>query len=567
MNPQTTQNHQHLNEVSHHPCCVSAKTSKIETGLAILKSILLCAFISLALSRAAFAQGNFTSIDIGTRIPAGQTIATNGGFDVSSATGDVWGTADDFRFVYQPVAGDFDMRTRIASLTGIAYWAKAGLMVRADTSDFAANGFMVATRSQGWGRYMFTGRLAAAFNSYVYSQGSFERVQYPNVWVRLARVGSLVIPMHSTNGFNWTQVGSLSYAQLPRTVLVGMAVCNHPDAGTSKATAQFRDVAFDAGTPVAPVITSEPDSQTVNPGDAVIFSVTAVGRGTLTYQWFHNGVEIPGSTNPFHVVSSARPADVGKFTCRVTNEFGEIHSWAGSLEIQEANRPFNGILLERYTRVYGRRIEYLLNATNFPASPSSTNLPTFFEASTVTDDAGARISGYVTAPLTGDYTFYIAADDRGELWLSSDDNPANKFWIAQCYYWVAPRVWDDYLAQTSDPIRLEAGRRYYLEALIKGEGSPNHGSVGWRLPTGVFERPIPVTRFFGQPASLQTTLQTSPSGIELRVAGTTNTLYVLQSSTNLFDWTPVQTNRAPFNYSAPIIPSEFLQFYRVLSTR
>jgi hypothetical protein len=544
------------------------KTCKaLETGLPMNILVLVRTMICLAAAQAAFAQGTFTSVDIGARTPAGQTVEANGGFDISSATGDVWGTADDFRFVYRQVSGDFDMRTRIASFTGIGYWAKAGLMVRADTSDFAANGFMVATRSLGWGRYMFTGRLSAGFNSYVYSQGSFERVQYPDVWVRVARVGSLVIPMHSTNGIHWTQVGNVSYSQLPRSVLVGMAVSNHPDAGTSKATAQFRDVAFDVGTPVAPVIVTEPESQTVNPGDAVFFSVTAVGRGTLNYQWFHNGTEIPGSANAFHVLSSAQPSDAGKFTCRVSNEFGEVHSWAGSLEIKEANRPFNGILLERYNRVYGRRIEYLLNATNFPASPSSTNQPTLFEASSLAEDAGARISGYVTAPVTGDYTFYIAADDRGELWLSHDDNPANKFWIAECYYWVAPRDWDDYFAQTSDPIRLEVGQRYYLEALIKGEGSPNHGSVGWRLPTGVFERPIPVTRFLGQAATLETSLLTSLAGIELRVTGTTNSPYVLQSSTNLVDWTSIQTNRAPFNYSVPIRPSELLQFYRVVSTR
>jgi hypothetical protein len=529
--------------------------------------VLLCTLLCVAMPRGTFAQGTFISVDIGARTPVGQTIATNGGFDVSSATGDVWGTADDFRFVYQQVAGDFDIRTRVASFTGIAYWAKAGLMVRANTNDSAANGFMVATRSQGWGRYMFTGRLAAGYNSYVYSQGSFERVQYPNVWVRVARVGSLVIPMHSANGIHWTQVGNLSYSQLPRTVLVGMAVSNHPEAGTSRATAQFRDVAFDLGTPVAPVIVTEPESQTVNPGDAAIFTLTAAGRGTLKYQWLHNGTEIAGSTNPFHVVSSAKESDSGKFTCRVSNEFGEVHSWAGALEVKEASRPFTGILLERFTRVYGRRIEYLMNATNFPAHPASTNQPSLFELSTLTDDAGARISGYVTAPVTGDYTFYIAGDDRAELWLSSDDNPANKAWIAECYYWVAPRDWDDYFAQTSDPVRLEAGQRYYLEALIKGEGSPNHGSVGWRLPTGVFERPIPASRFLGQAATLQTLLLHSPAGLELRVAGTTNSLYILQSSTNLADWTPVQTNRAPFDYSVAISPTDLLQFYRVVSTR
>ena len=515
----------------------------------------------------AHAQGAFTSFDVGSKTPAGLTIATNGGFDISSSTGDVWGTADDFRFVYQQVAGDFDLRTRIAAFSGSAYWAKAGLMVRADTSDTAANGFMVATRSSGWGRYMFTGRLQATFNTYVYSQGSFETVRYPNVWVRLARIGNVVIPMHSTNGFTWTQIGNLNYSQLPRTALAGMAVCNHPEAGTSRATAQFRDVSLDVGTPVAPAIVTQPGSETVNSGATVAFSVSAVGRGVITYQWFRDGIALDKATNVTLLLTSVQKSDAAKYTCNVRNEFGEVHSWAGLLEVEEPQQPFDGIRVERFNRVYGRRIEYLFNATNYPAAPASTNFPALFEVSGLTDDTGARIRGYITAPLTGDYTFYIAADDRGELWLSTDDNPATKRYIARCYYWVNPREWDYYQEQSSALIRLEAGRRYYLEALIKGEGSPNQGAVAWELPNGVFEGPIPATRFLGRSATLFSLRHSSPSSIEFSITGTPNSRYIIQSSTNLINWSPVLTNRSPFEVNAEIAPSEISRFYRAISSR
>ena len=523
--------------------------------------------LGIAFTLSAVAQTTFTSIDIGGATPTGQTIVTNGGFDVSSATGDIWDVFDDFRFVYQQVTGDFDIRTRIANLTGVAYWSKAGLMVREDLTEFGANGFMVATRSSGWGRHMFTARLEKFYGTYVHFQGAFERVSYPNVWVRLVRVGGSVIPMHSTNGFTWTQIGNLPFSQLPRTAYVGMAVSNHPDSGSVKATAQFRDVALAIGVPVAPAILSQPISQIVNPGSDVTLSVTAVGRGTLAYQWFRNGAPINGATDSAYILQGVQDGEEGKFTCLVRNESGEVLSWAGLLEVEEAHRPFDGILLERYDRVYGRRVEYMVNATNYPSAPFAITHPTVFEISSLSDDTGARLRGYVTAPLTGDYTFYIAADDRGELWLSSDDNPANKKFVAQCYYWVGLREWEFYQSQVSAPIPLQDGQRYYLEAFIKGDGSPNHGSVGWRLPDGKFERPIPTSRFRGQAATFQSIARNSSGNFELRVEGTANSLYVLQASADLTAWTPILTNRVPFMFE-DLESTNFPQrIYRATSSR
>ncbi|MDH7603209.1 MAG: hypothetical protein QHI38_13810, partial [Armatimonadota bacterium] len=216
--------------------------------------------LAVAMLGATYAQPAFSNVDIGLQNPAGQTVVTNGGFDVSSATGDAWDLSDNFRFVYQQVSGDFDIRTRIDSLTGVAYWTKAGLMVREDLTEFGANGFMIATRTGGWGRYFFTARLAAFYATYSYFAATFERVRYPDVWVRLVRVGDRVIPMHSTNGVAWTQTGDLEIEQLPAAAYVGLAVSNHPDSGMTKATAHFRDVSLDRGPPLAPAILSQPVS-------------------------------------------------------------------------------------------------------------------------------------------------------------------------------------------------------------------------------------------------------------------------------------------------------------------
>lgn len=106
------------------------------------------------------------------------------------------------------------------------------------------------------------------------------------------------------------------------------------------------------------------------------------------------------------------------------------------------------------------------------------------------NDYGSRIRGYVCPPVSGTYTFYIASDDGGELWLSTDDNPANKRRIAYLDAAVQPQAWETRLSQRSALIHLVAGQRYYIEALQKEANGNDHVSVAWRLPDGNLEGPI-----------------------------------------------------------------------------
>jgi hypothetical protein len=108
-------------------------------------------------------------------------------------------------------------------------------------------------------------------------------------------------------------------------------------------------------------------------------------------------------------------------------------------------------------------------------------------------------------PISGSYTFYIASDDNSELWLSTDENPANKKKIAYLIGSVTPRNWAPFIAsQQSAPINLVGGRKYYIEALHKEGGGADHLSVAWRQPGGAFEGPIPGTRLVPYNASTST---------------------------------------------------------------
>lgn len=139
----------------------------------------------------------------------------------------------------------------------------------------------------------------------------------------------------------------------------------------------------------------------------------------------------------------------------------------------------------------------LVSSIPVQSAPFSTSEIAIFESPrNAADNYGARIRGYIRPPLTGNYTFYISSDDNSELWLSSDDNPANRIKIAAIsgYASTSYRQWDKYTSQKSSLIPLQADTRYYIEALHKEGTAYDHLSVGWQLPNGTLERPIPGAR-------------------------------------------------------------------------
>jgi hypothetical protein len=102
------------------------------------------------------------------------------------------------------------------------------------------------------------------------------------------------------------------------------------------------------------------------------------------------------------------------------------------------------------------------------------------------DNYGERIRGYLTAPETGNYYFWISGNNTAELWISNDDEPVNKVRRAYVSKATATRQWNLQPSQRSGWLTLKAGERYYIEVLHKaGAVANDHWSVGWlQDPTG-----------------------------------------------------------------------------------
>ena len=90
-----------------------------------------------------------------------------------------------------------------------------------------------------------------------------------------------------------------------------------------------------------------------------------------------------------------------------------------------------GALLEIWTGIPGVTVGDLTNHVRFPSQPDVESILSQFETPTdVMENYGQRVQAYLSPPATGDYIFWIASDDNSTLYLSTDENPANKSAVA-----------------------------------------------------------------------------------------------------------------------------------------
>jgi glucose/arabinose dehydrogenase len=145
---------------------------------------------------------------------------------------------------------------------------------------------------------------------------------------------------------------------------------------------------------------------------------------------------------------------------------------------------------------WSNRFETSLSAVPFNnVAPTYTQQLNLFEGpKNVADNYASRIRGYICPPATGNYTFWIASDNASELYISSNDNPANKVKRAYVNSYTMSKEWTKMASQQSQAIYLVAGQKYYIEAIHLEGGQGDNLAVGWALPNGLMERPIPGNR-------------------------------------------------------------------------
>ncbi|MDE0820281.1 MAG: PA14 domain-containing protein, partial [Opitutales bacterium] len=152
-----------------------------------------------------------------------------------------------------------------------------------------------------------------------------------------------------------------------------------------------------------------------------------------------------------------------------------------------------GLLLrEVWQEINGGSIVNLTQNPKFKKTADSTEYISEFDSpKNVGGNYGQRISGYLIPPLTGNYQFTLQSDDQSILYLNPGGNaPNGKKQLLQGGNNIL----------TSQPIPLKAETPCYVEVLMKQAGGNDYVTVGWKLPNGENETPIPANRL-ASPAS------------------------------------------------------------------
>ena len=128
------------------------------------------------------------------------------------------------------------------------------------------------------------------------------------------------------------------------------------------------------------------------------------------------------------------------------------------------------------------------------------------------DNYGRKISALIIPPEDGEYVFWIYADDECVLRL----NPVGQRTEGAREILKSPdytqAVWQE--NRRSKPIPLQANQRYYFEILHKEGSGDDFCAVGWTLPSGRMERPIPGRRFVSPAGGRQESFDDLRSRIE-----------------------------------------------------
>lgn len=176
-----------------------------------------------------------------------------------------------------------------------------------------------------------------------------------------------------------------------------------------------------------------------------------------------------------------------KYTVTVNN----VKDLVGNTIAANAKATFTGFTLgrggltfEAYSGITGNSVQELLDNPKYPNSPDEFGFVAAFNSRLVyPNDSheayGGRISGWLIPAETAQYELFILSDDASQLFLSTDDKPANAVVIAEetgcCGMFEETGA-----PETSAPISLTAGKRYFIQALWKEGVGGDYCSVAMR---------------------------------------------------------------------------------------
>ncbi|MHC4742660.1 MAG: lamin tail domain-containing protein, partial [Planctomycetota bacterium] len=255
----------------------------------MLRKIIAITTVCICLSGSTSAWENR---DIGAVGAPGSVETTGDTYTIRASGNDIWGTADEFHYMYMPMTGDGELIARVVSVQNTNSWAKAGVMIRGTLDASSAFAMIIATPGNG---VAFQYRQSNGGTCQSYGDSGLVVPQY----VKMVRTGNTITGYSSANGSSWTAQGSASFS-MGTDVYIGLCVTSHNDGTVCTAVFDSLDGTVATGSWRAVNVAPPTGSLQINP------------QGT-TLKWAA-GDEPPQPVDRFEVYLSNDPGSVGQPT-------------------------------------------------------------------------------------------------------------------------------------------------------------------------------------------------------------------------------------------------------------
>jgi uncharacterized protein (DUF2141 family) len=355
--------------------------------------------------------------DIGSPRIAGSTTHVSGQYTILAAGSDIWNASDEFRYVYQQVAGDMEITARVASITRADQWSKAGVMIRESLSPQSAHAMVVTSAAKG---YAFQRRPEAGGLSVHTSGGSGA----PPGWVRLVRAGSVFTAYRSANGTSWTKIGS-DTIPMGTTVFAGIAVTSHNAYQATTAVVDSLRITEAVGpmnrAPLVTILSPAANASFTAPGAFGFAAHASDADGTIVgVDFYANGSALGRDVSaPYALTASGLAAGTYALTAVATDNHGlQTASEPVSITVTPAAANRAPVVTVSAAAASGTALTapatVALVATASDPDGTIVSVDFFSNDTLLVRDATAPYSHTMTGVAAGSYAISaVATDDKG----------------------------------------------------------------------------------------------------------------------------------------------------------
>jgi hypothetical protein len=213
-------------------------------------------------------------------------------------------------------------------------------------------------------------------------------------WVKITRASNSFAAYYSSNGTNWTQLGSTQSISMATNVTIGLAVCSHNNSSLSTATM---------------------DNVSVNhpPVLAAIPNQTILAGRTLAVTNSASDADVPPQTLAYSLPGAPAGASI--------NSNSGVLTWRPAIAQSPSTQTVAVVVSDSGMPSLSATQNFMVTVTR-PASPTITATPI----------TGGQFGFWINGDTGPDYTILMSTNLVSWLSLATSNSPALP------YFWVDP---------------------------------------------------------------------------------------------------------------------------------